>query len=59
LKFFGISRPMEPDILAHDWMRTLNHARAEISPRSGSYLDPAVVEVLLKIPNEVWVADVS
>jgi HD-GYP domain-containing protein (c-di-GMP phosphodiesterase class II) len=34
-------------------MRALNHARAEISRWSGSYFDPEVVEVFLKIPNEV------
>jgi HD-GYP domain-containing protein (c-di-GMP phosphodiesterase class II) len=38
----------------HGWMGALNHARAEISLWSGSYFDPDVVEVLLKIPNEAW-----
>src|SRR5258708_29619561 len=37
----------------YDWMRALNHARAEISWWSGSYFDPEVVEVFLKIPNDV------
>ena len=36
------------------WLDALNHARVEISRRSGSYFDPDVVDVLLKIPNEAW-----
>jgi HD-GYP domain-containing protein (c-di-GMP phosphodiesterase class II) len=31
-----------------------DHARAEILRCSGTQFDPAVVEVFLKIPNELW-----
>jgi putative nucleotidyltransferase with HDIG domain len=33
---------------------SFNHARSEILRCSGTQFDPAVVEVFLKIPNELW-----
>jgi HD-GYP domain-containing protein (c-di-GMP phosphodiesterase class II) len=34
--------------------RSLNAAREEIQQCSGTQFDPAVVEIFLKIPNELW-----
>jgi HD-GYP domain-containing protein (c-di-GMP phosphodiesterase class II) len=39
----------------HDFSRALTHARAEMSRSSGVHFDPAVVEVLLGVSDEVLI----